>query len=349
MAKKFQLQIPKPCHENWDQMHPVEKGRYCNACAKEVVDFTNMSDRQLAEFFKRPSGATCGRFADDQLNRDIIIEKKRIPWLRYFFTVAIPTFLLAKPAYSQGKMVAVDTVKQVVGDTTINTVLLDGIVARDVKIMIPELQTVTVIDSLTSLPVPYATIQLKNRKQEFATDSTGKVSFMRPTSGQMTLIVSSVGYETVEKNFTLGKGDIMVMLTQQTINLDSVVVNTVDTSELIIVGAFGGFYIEEVEENTFLDTMKNWLLPSTAKPVVYPNPAARGTSITIDWRAIKDGDLRVTVFSSNGNAVLNHDFKLAKGTNKLQLPTGASWSAGIYYLRFFQKEKQVAVERVVIH
>jgi hypothetical protein len=40
MAKKFQLQIPEPCHEDWNKMTPVHKGRFCDSCEKAVVDFT---------------------------------------------------------------------------------------------------------------------------------------------------------------------------------------------------------------------------------------------------------------------------------------------------------------------
>ena len=96
MAKKIQLNIPEPCHEDWDGMTPVEKGKFCGSCQKQVIDFSNMSDRELAQFFKKPStGSVCGRFMTDQLERDLDIPKKRIPWLRYFFTMAIPAFFLS--------------------------------------------------------------------------------------------------------------------------------------------------------------------------------------------------------------------------------------------------------------
>src|SRR5215204_2566694 len=102
MSKKFQLQIPTPCHENWDNMSPVEKGRFCDSCQKQVVDFSNMSDRQIAVFFKKPStGSVCGRFMQDQLDRDMEIPKKRIPWVKYFFQFALPAFLLSIKANSQ--------------------------------------------------------------------------------------------------------------------------------------------------------------------------------------------------------------------------------------------------------
>ena len=107
MAKKIQLHIPEPCQENWDQMTPADKGRFCGSCQKQVVDFSTMSDRQIAEFFKKPStGSVCGRFMSDQLEREFEIPKKRIPWFRYFFTIALPAFFLtlkSGQARAQGK------------------------------------------------------------------------------------------------------------------------------------------------------------------------------------------------------------------------------------------------------
>ena len=105
MSKKLQLQIPTPCHENWDHMSPVDKGRFCSSCQKQVVDFSNMSDREIAMFFKKPStGSVCGRFMQDQLYRDIKIPKKRIPWVKYFFQIMLPGALFSMKATAQGKV-----------------------------------------------------------------------------------------------------------------------------------------------------------------------------------------------------------------------------------------------------
>lgn len=99
--KKLQLSIPEPCHEDWDAMMPDDKGRFCASCQKTVVDFSNMSDRQLAEFFKKPAGSTCGRFHQDQLNRDLVLPKKRLPWVHSFFQVAWPAFVLMLKSCAQ--------------------------------------------------------------------------------------------------------------------------------------------------------------------------------------------------------------------------------------------------------
>jgi hypothetical protein len=104
MTKKLQLQIPTPCHENWENMTRVDKGRFCTSCQKQVIDFSNMSDREIAMFFKKSPHSVWGRFMGDQLNRDIEIPKKRIPWVKYFFQFAIPAFLASCDNRTQGKV-----------------------------------------------------------------------------------------------------------------------------------------------------------------------------------------------------------------------------------------------------
>jgi hypothetical protein len=63
------ITVPKPCHENWDQMHPREKGRLCDKCCKVVVDFTQKTTNQIVDFLKEATGQkVCGRFRGDQVS-----------------------------------------------------------------------------------------------------------------------------------------------------------------------------------------------------------------------------------------------------------------------------------------
>ena len=57
MPTPIQIKLTTPCHENWSNMRPAEKGRYCAACQKTVVDFTQMNDGEILRYLKR-SGAT---------------------------------------------------------------------------------------------------------------------------------------------------------------------------------------------------------------------------------------------------------------------------------------------------
>ena len=49
---QFKLQIGTPCHENWDNMSQVEKGRFCGSCEKTVVDFSKMTEAEIVFFFQ---------------------------------------------------------------------------------------------------------------------------------------------------------------------------------------------------------------------------------------------------------------------------------------------------------
>ena len=67
--KKTHIAIPTPCNENWDRMLPEDKGRFCQLCAKTVVDFTNSSPEEITDYFiKNKESKTCGRFKKEQLN-----------------------------------------------------------------------------------------------------------------------------------------------------------------------------------------------------------------------------------------------------------------------------------------
>ncbi len=73
MNNQFKISIPKPCHENWDKMSPDKTGRFCQSCAKSVVDFTGMKATDIQDYFiAHQNDRVCGRFKNEQLDSIII-------------------------------------------------------------------------------------------------------------------------------------------------------------------------------------------------------------------------------------------------------------------------------------
>ena len=69
----FQIDIPNPCSQRWDDMIPNGQGRHCDSCRKTVIDFTTWSDTELFNFFAQQHGPICGRYHESQLRRPIHI------------------------------------------------------------------------------------------------------------------------------------------------------------------------------------------------------------------------------------------------------------------------------------
>lgn len=63
----MKLSIPKPCHENWNEMSQTEQGRFCSVCSKTVMDFTDCSYEEIYQKLSNDKNI-CGRFKSNQLN-----------------------------------------------------------------------------------------------------------------------------------------------------------------------------------------------------------------------------------------------------------------------------------------
>ncbi|MBS1665672.1 MAG: T9SS type A sorting domain-containing protein [Bacteroidetes bacterium] len=83
MPGNLQIQIPTPCNEQWDKMRPEEKGRFCAACSKVVVDFSLMSDQEVLTYMARASQSVCGRFDSHQLGRDMSARRTKAGWWKW--------------------------------------------------------------------------------------------------------------------------------------------------------------------------------------------------------------------------------------------------------------------------
>lgn len=108
MSNNINISIPKPCHEEWDGFTPTQKGRFCGACQKEVIDFTHWKDEDIKHYFLSNTRSACGRFRATQLKNDSLVNQK----LAFFNWAAVFTFfimIISRNAESQVKREQVQT------------------------------------------------------------------------------------------------------------------------------------------------------------------------------------------------------------------------------------------------
>jgi hypothetical protein len=90
------LYIPKPCHENWEQMSPEEKGRHCALCDKVVRDFSGMPKSEIISELSSADGKVCGRIPKSEIDalpfEAMAISRFPVERLRFFLLAFVLVF-----------------------------------------------------------------------------------------------------------------------------------------------------------------------------------------------------------------------------------------------------------------
>ena len=370
MSKKFQLSIPTPCHENWDNMTKLEKGKFCGSCQKQVIDFSNMSDREIAIFFKKKyRGSVCGRFMEGQLDRSIEIPKKRIPWVKYFFQIMLPAFLVTMKATAQGKikvtkvstvdkkpvcsklsgtvgMVLPDYKPILKGDTTINAIekepikQIPGNAIPDInkEIIINLIRVKGKIVDDKGFGIPYATVIIKGTKIGTACDTSGNfIINVDKKQNQITLVASCVGFETIEKSINPSSDLATDIIMQSTPML---------SGEVVVAG-----YTVRKKARPELKNVP--LLPKIKQTPfkffrLYPNPIKANTLFTIEWKKAETGNYILELFDQSGQLTFSKEIWIGDEEKimSIQLPSVAS---GNYFLRMTNKNSGKSyTEKIIV-
>jgi hypothetical protein len=313
-------------------MTPVEKGRFCGSCEKQVVDFTNMSDREIAIFFKKPStGSVCGRFMQEQLDRDIVIPKKRIPWLKYFFQFVLPAFLVSAKATAQGKVRVKENMECIEKNST-------------AKIHGPNL-----ISKPTSLKISES---IKMDSSDFPTYHV---------RGQVSVRLGGVSVKKNDEPLIILDGSPM----KNSISLKNIDVNNIESITVLrnteSMALFGEVSINGVvliqtkkretdlkNDTVFnLETIQN-KNEKTNIFKLYPNPIKSGTTLNIEWRKNETGNYKLELFNLSGQLIFSKEMWIDEEARSLniQIPQVA---AGNYFLRMTNKTSGKAyTEKIII-
>jgi hypothetical protein len=186
------IQIPEPCHEDWNKMTTTEKVKFCQACTKEVIDFTAKSDEEILRHFSMHE-SVCGRFHPSQLNRKLIADrKKRNHWLSYAASLLLPITLFSQETTSTPK----NTSKTEQLDSLKYTRMDIGSRLRNEKNTSQFITISGTVTDDTKMPLPGATVLVKGTERSKITDFDGNFSIK--VTLQDTLVISYVGFTSKE-------------------------------------------------------------------------------------------------------------------------------------------------------
>lgn len=191
MSKAIQIKVPKPCHENWHSMTPKEQGRFCASCEKVVVDFSKMSDKELLHHLSKTAGQpVCGRFANDQLNREIkppTINRRFSPAYVWNLLLATALFFESCDDTTTGEL-------NVLEKPAVDTGKAANAVDTATSLQLPEEKEeerskekdATVFDSIALLPLPEGKEEMLSRDLKLSEDgwTTMGFSVMEKSDGE---------------------------------------------------------------------------------------------------------------------------------------------------------------------
>ena len=331
MPKFLQLQIPTPCHEDWNQMTPEAQGRFCNSCQKAVVDFTQMSDAQLIAFFKKPKQSTCGRFTQEQLEKDILIPPKRIPWAKYFFQITLPAFLLSLKSTAQS--IRIKTPVQTISAT--NKEKMVPVLIGDTTVVEATTLTGFIKDS-EGQPIPYASVMIHGTNTGVAADNEGRF-IIKAVSLPCTLEVSSVGFVSKQA---------LVSFNQAQVNLQ------LATTYLQGFSVGGVIAVKSLKrkKNKINIKKETCIKPPPVTPflTVYPNPVLTSTPLHLKWQHLEAGNYVIEVYNISGTLMQSQKLLLEKGMQATSLSIN-QLMAGNYFVRMINEKtgKQLSQQFIV--
>lgn len=330
MAKNVQLTIPDACHEDWTKMTAAEKGRYCMACQKNVIDFTNMSDREIMHHITRSTGGVCGRLHADQLNRNMTARKEsRLPWLKYFFQFTLPAFLISIKANAQD--CKKPPVKQVVQPQQ-----------KDLDPRLPEKMedndalTVRgrVVDS-DGNPVYGASVLVKGTTDGVVTDQNGFYKLIFSDEKELVLSVSYVGFETFEMQVKPQRNSAAT-------DIKMTVLRSWTTGAIVMIG----YVRPKPVKRSPLEIARSIITPDSVR--IFPNPIGLGNNIDLELKVNKPGNYYVDVTDFSGRLMVKKEvqanakvFKSAVSTSQLL--------AGRYIVCVRNSDgKKIGVKKIIV-
>jgi hypothetical protein len=322
MIKDVQVGIQNPCSENWSQMSPEADGRFCASCQKKVHDFTMMGDQEILQWFARHQGSACGRFRPDQLNRPMVSPpEKKSRWRYWHYLIA--GLLFSSEVSAQTKPAGVPMSQHIYPAPDTRTLMGDTILVTEGQ-PTPDLIRGRVMDE-NGRPVVYATI-MYSKAHGTVTDNSGNFSIpVNKVSQQATLYITALGYKSdsvaVKQFLAVDQTHLIVLKTEANVLGEVVVI----PEKIITKRAADTISI-------FKDTLAAIGLGKSALSV-YPNPVAKGSSVTVSAKLDQTGTYTIQLYSISGTIMQTTQVNGAPKTPTFSINIPGNLTPGTYIVR----------------
>ncbi len=346
--QKLQLTIPTPCHEDWDNMTPEGRGRFCGACSKQVIDFSVMTDNQVLQYFANLKNENvCGRVYPDQLNRTMLMpeQRRKKMWMYWHYLVAVLLFLFTKNQQAKAQIGSLKTEMRPgkpVGAGTDNRIRLGGIK----RLSVDEQKRTITVQNETGEGIPFASLEMKPGGLTLQADSLGKVE-INTLGATDSMKFSAVGYQPL----TISLADIAetVRLTKHISVLEEVTVHGYGTTTGLMVMAGGISYTRVEKAGSLKDTLRNLISSPDNQVMIYPNPAKKGNAINLSLALRKAGSYQIAFLDVDGRQLFQQNLLATSNKERQQLTIPVSWASGMYFVKIVdERNKTIATAKFVV-
>lgn len=269
--KDLQLVLTNPCSEHWDDMQQAGDGRYCDHCAKTIVDLTTKSDAELIQFFKNKKDNVCGRLLSTQLDRKLVQPPSRVNW-QWLMPLAVGAIVVS-PAQAQ-------KLRPVMLQSDQATAAVSTLAESTVKITISgDTISGSVVDDQTGKPLKGVKIIQKGFENvRSITDSTGRFELGITQADKATPFIFELnGYAKIETSLN----DDMVVKLSAVVIVRLGGISTVSTDQKPLYLVYAGKKSCAIDASGMSEISSDWIekievLKGAKATALYGSKAANG-------------------------------------------------------------------------
>lgn len=193
------ISLTSPCHEDLSGMTITERGRFCSACQKDVIDFSSLPDDEVLAILRGLKGLpSCGMFAAGQLNRPLAQRTRNVPVTTFLRSKLVAATLLLQSIVINATSYARNPIKA--------EQMPIAPVSKDSMLVV----TGRLLDAYTQTPVAAIQLSISCDTANVITDADGRFTFRLKQPFTATSFYIYPSKENVDDTFVVERAQVDV-------------------------------------------------------------------------------------------------------------------------------------------